>query len=381
MAAVGLADATADLVDLTLTSPSYVFRDEVLTDAASLLLPAQRLQNMTYTLADAPPEALGLSSATPSAHLQTPRGAAADDRHGARPRPQARDKLLRFFIAWLEVKEPDEFTIAPSVFPEFTPAVAAAVRRGDQAFLEHHLAEAAPKLKDITAVDAVVRLRRAGASIYGVRNPSAGALVELDPAQRLGIFTQPAVIASHSGPDHHAPGQARRVLHAQGDVPAARRAAARTSTPPFPTTAGATERQRIESVDRRRHVRRLPRVHQPVRLHAGELRRHRPLAHDRRGPADRREHLASSFLDEGPLSAELAGRGAASGFTSSLRFQQCFVRQLFRFYMGRDETAGDDPAAAPDVLRLRQRRRAGHRRRCCARWRARRRFSQRTEAP
>jgi hypothetical protein len=30
-------------------------------------------------------------------------------------------------------------------------------------------------------------------------------------------------------------------------------------------------------------------------------------------------------------------------FTRSWRFQQCFARQLFRFYMGRDETAGDDP--------------------------------------
>ena len=26
-----------------------------------------------------------------------------------------------------------------------------------------------------------------------------------------------------------------------------------------------------------------------------------------------------------------------------MRFQQCFARQLFRFYTGRDETAGDDP--------------------------------------
>ena len=41
---VGLPDATGDLVDVTLTSPSYVFRDEVLTDASAVLLPAQRLQ-------------------------------------------------------------------------------------------------------------------------------------------------------------------------------------------------------------------------------------------------------------------------------------------------------------------------------------------------
>ena len=52
--AVGLPAATADLVDVTLTSPGYAFRDEVLTDASGLLLPAQRLQHITYTLADAP---------------------------------------------------------------------------------------------------------------------------------------------------------------------------------------------------------------------------------------------------------------------------------------------------------------------------------------
>jgi hypothetical protein len=34
---------------------------------------------------------------------------------------------------------------------------------------------------------------------------------------------------------------------------------------------------------------------------------------------------------------------ALRGFTDSLAFQQCFTRQLFRFYMGRPEVASDDP--------------------------------------
>jgi hypothetical protein len=34
---------------------------------------------------------------------------------------------------------------------------------------------------------------------------------------------------------------------------------------------------------------------------------------------------------------------AFRGLTRSLRFQQCFARQLFRFYMGRQEAEGDDP--------------------------------------
>ena len=55
---------------------------------------------------------------------------------------------MRFFLAWLEVKEPDQFTIAASAFPEFTPAVAAAVVDETKAFLTRQLGKAAPRLQD-----------------------------------------------------------------------------------------------------------------------------------------------------------------------------------------------------------------------------------------
>ena len=86
---------------------------------------AQHLQQITYTLADAPPETIGLSSVTPSDYLAS---AAATQKtiDQVLASPEARDKLMRFFLAWLEVKEPDQFGLAASVFPEFTPAVAAA---------------------------------------------------------------------------------------------------------------------------------------------------------------------------------------------------------------------------------------------------------------
>jgi hypothetical protein len=48
------------------------------------------------------------------------------------------------------------------------------------------------------------------------------------------------------------------------------------------------------------------------------------------------------FLDEGPVTTN-SPVDALRAFTRSWRFQQCFARQLFRFYMGRDEAAGDDP--------------------------------------
>jgi hypothetical protein len=52
--------------------------------------------------------------------------------------------------------------------------------------------------------------------------------------------------------------------------------------------------------------------------------------------------ISIDFLDEGRLVSK-TGVEALRALTSSLRFQQCFARQLFRFYMGRDELAGDDP--------------------------------------
>jgi len=52
--------------------------------------------------------------------------------------------------------------------------------------------------------------------------------------------------------------------------------------------------------------------------------------------------ISVSFLDEGPVVTD-SPVDALRAFTRSWRFQQCFARQLFRFYTGRDETAGDDP--------------------------------------
>jgi len=52
--------------------------------------------------------------------------------------------------------------------------------------------------------------------------------------------------------------------------------------------------------------------------------------------------VSVDFVDDAPFQASTPVE-ALKGFTRSKRFQQCFARQLFRFYLGRDETAEDDP--------------------------------------
>jgi hypothetical protein len=335
---VGLQQATADLVDLTLTSPGYVFRDEVLTDATGVLLAAQRLQHLTYTLADAPPESLGL----PFEMAETQLGSAQSleqtvDR--ILSTPEARDKLLRFFVAWLEVKEPDEFTIDSGVFPEFTPAVAAAVVEQTQAFLRHQLMAAAPRLQDITqSTEAFVS--EAEAFLYGLDRAGAAQPVALDPAQRLGIFTQPAVIASHSGPTNTRLVKrgvffTRKVMCLPLGVPP------EDVDTTVPDTPNATERQRIESVTAAPRCQGCHAFINPfgfMQENYDAIGRWRTT--DEGLPID--PSISVDFLDEGPLRTSSPVE-AFRGLTGSLRFQQCFTRQLFRFYMGRDEEPGDDP--------------------------------------
>jgi hypothetical protein len=251
--------------------------------------------------------------------------------------PAARAKLLRFFTAWLEVKEPQDFDISKDVFPEFTPEVAAAVVADTHAFLEQQLASALPTLKDVTEATSAV-VSEPSAFLYGLTAGSNSAA--LDPAQRLGIFSLPAVIASHSGPTttrlvKRGVFFTRKVMCLPLGVPPA---GVDTSVP---SDAGGTERERIENVTNEARCQGCHAFINPfgfMQENYDAIGRYRTEAEGK--PVD--ASISVDFLDEGPLSASTPVE-ALRAFTSSYRFQQCFTRQVFRFYMGRDEDAGDDP--------------------------------------
>lgn len=334
---VGLPDATADLVALTLTSPSYVFRDEVPREAAQLSA-AQRLQNISYALADASPEALGLSSSDAATHTGTPE-AQARTIDLVLKSELARKKLVRFFGAWLEVREPDEFTIDSAVFPLFTPELASAAVADTQAFLEKKLVGDAPSLRSITqARDAVVS--EALAQIYGLSGGARAELRALDPLQRLGIFTQPAVIASHSGPTttrliKRGVFFTRKVMCLPLGLPPA---GVNTTLPESPSK---TERERVEQATQAPTCQGCHSMINPfgfMQENYDAIGRYR--TRDNGQPIDARIQL--HVLDEGPLDTS-SPIEALTTITESLMFEQCFTRQLFRFYLGREELPDDNP--------------------------------------
>ncbi len=339
-AQLGVADATADLVDVTLHSPGYVFREEIQVDAAGLLAPAQQLQNLTYVLADAPPEALAMSSATPQLYLQTPEELAKTvDRILATP--EARAKLLGFFVAWLEIKAADELTLSPSTYPSFTPAVAAAALEETQRFLEFYLGKPSPKLKDLTQSTQSFVSQPLAAIYQLTQTPLNGAtLIDLDPATRLGLFTQPAVIASHSGPTSTRLVKrgvffTRKVMCLPlGAVPS-------DVNTMLPVTNGQTERERIEPPTQAAKCAGCHSFINPFGFVQENYDADGKWRTTDNGVAINAA-ISVSFLDEGKLETQ-SPVTALKAFTSSARFKQCFVRQLFRFYMGRDEEPGDDP--------------------------------------
>ena len=184
---VGLAQASADLVSVVLTSPSFVFRDEVHTDAQGRLSPAQWAETLSYTLTDAPPDAVGIAATTAS---KLPDEKSREQTVSKLlSTPQARRKLERFFLAWLEVKEPSDFTIASEVFPEFTPKLASEMVNETRTFLQNALAAKQPSLKDITQATQSYVSGDLG-PLYGVGRPSrSGRTTRPHPASRC--VTQP----------------------------------------------------------------------------------------------------------------------------------------------------------------------------------------------
>lgn len=338
VAEVGWEQATADLVDVVLTSPGYLFRTEVPATSQQSLSPAQAAQSLTFTLTDAPPEAVGLApgAADALASDEVQRKQTIDRLLAT---PGGRSKLQRFFMAWLEVKEPDEFTIASAAFPEFTPALAAEMVAATRAFLEHVLSTTAPSLKDVSQGTATF-VSRGLAAIYGIEAPPQGTLTKLDPNQRLGIFTQPAVLTSHSGPSttrlvKRGVFFTRKVMCLPlGGVPA-------DVDTKVPELAGQSERERIETATA---APRCQGCHASINPFGFMQENYDPIGRWRTQDQGKTidPSISIGFLDEGPLITRSPVE-ALRALTSSARFQQCFVRQVFRFYMGRDELPGDDP--------------------------------------
>lgn len=338
VSSIAFAEATADLASVTLSSPHFAFREEVHTSPTGQLSAAAALQNLTYTLADVPPSALGLSEDNAAQYFESEEAKAAAIADILKS-SQARDKLLRFFITWLEIKDSDRFDIEETLFPEFTPEVAQAMVEETETFLRAQLSSVAPTLRDITgSTESFVS--EALSDIYGIEGGDGATPVLLPSDERLGIFTHPAFLTSHSGPTgtklvHRGAYFTRKVMCQElGEVPA-------DAIPEGPLP-GDTERLRIEAVTKPASC---AGCHSFINPFGFMLEAYDPIGRfrteDENGfPVD--TSIEALFLDEGPVDTNVPVEALAQ-FTESAMFRQCFVQQLFTFYTARRNEESDDP--------------------------------------
>ena len=166
--------------------------------------------------------------------------------------------------------------------------------------------------------------------------------VQLDAAQRFGIFSQPALIASHSGPTDSRPIKrgvfwVRKVMCMEMEPPPQGLDISLYEAKGTPQT----ERQKIEEGTEKKACIGCHRFINPFGFFMESF--------DALGKWRTTEHglpidpgITMDFLDEGPAEAKSAVE-ALKILTSSAMFKQCFARQMFRFYMGRNEEPSDDP--------------------------------------
>jgi hypothetical protein len=179
------------------------------------------------------------------------------------------------------------------------------------------------------------------AFLYDLPSSAADSWVTHDPAERYGIFTMPAFLASHSGPVDS------RLLHRGVHFTRKVMCVSLGAPPPnaplaVPEMEGATARESVEAITTGGTCAGCHNYINPFGFALESfdaLGRYRTV--DENGlPID--PSIDHAFLGSSGVHTDTAVE-ALQAFTSSPRFQQCFTRQMFRFYVGRDEQSGDDP--------------------------------------
>ncbi|MEM6995751.1 MAG: DUF1588 domain-containing protein, partial [Myxococcota bacterium] len=139
--------------------------------------------------------------------------------------PHARDKMKAFVYHWLELDGGpahfalDELTKNATLFPNYNPALAAAMKTELEAFVERVLFEHDGDFGELlTSREAYVNA--ALGDVYrvldGPMDDDTWQWVELDPTLRSGLLTRAAFLTTYASPDVQSP--IRRGVHVYSDV-------------------------------------------------------------------------------------------------------------------------------------------------------------------
>jgi hypothetical protein len=331
------------VLEAFLMSPHFLYRVEHGVPAAGAkvvpLTSWELASRLSYFLTGSMPDDALFAAAAADA-LRAPDQVAAQARRllGATNGPVT-DRIAQFFTEWLHLVNVASMQKDKTAFPSFTPTLGAAMLLETQSFVIRTIFAGPGDLGTLltapyTYVPAEV------APLYGAATPAADGKLMLDPKQRAGLLTQPALLATFAKADSTDPVHRGKFVFEDilcGSVPPPPPNV--NITPPV-ITPNTTARQRFSEHDASATCAACHTFMDPIGLafeNYDGLGRWR----DSEGgqPIDASGVLKGTDVD-GPFVGAVA---LAQKLATSPQVQACAVRQAFRFGFGRFETAEDRP--------------------------------------
>ena len=339
MARAGLDYATRAI----LQSPQFIFRTELGPVGAGgdsvALTPFETAAALSYALTASPPDAELVGKAK-SGELLSAEQLGAQGRRLLQAYPERFARQAeRFVREWLSIDlQSPSWNKDQKLYPETTPALRAALDQETELYLRDWAAGAS--LSELLTTPRSF-VSQDNALVYGMTGTSADfTATALDGAQRAGVLTLPSFLGSRAHTDTSSPvvrgiAVMRKLLCLEPPpVPA--------MVPPLPPADQSTAKTTRERFEQHTSVAFCSACHQvfdPMGYafeHYDAIGRYRDQENGT--PVDSSGAIVGTTSSDGPVAdaIELSARLAASPDVHT-----CFVRQAYRFTVGRKETDAD----------------------------------------
>jgi hypothetical protein len=344
-AATAPLDGFAASIELVITamlqSPSFLYRVELGQPTGGEIVPLtdhEIATRLSYLLWTTTPDDVLLDAAD-AGELSDAEGVEAHARRMLED-PRAHDAVSSFFRQYLGISDLADDGRDETRYPQWTPALARRMQRETMEFVDHVMWEGDARFETLftasyTFVDGDL------AAAYGIDGVTGTSFVrvELDPEQRSGLLTMPALLAALSNPDQSSPVYRGKFVREQvlcQMLPSPPDGLAISAPDPDPSL---TTRERFEQHRTDESCAGCHRLMDPIGF-GFERYDAIGLWRETEGglPIDDSGEIAGSRDADGPFqgAVELSHRLARS-----TEARECFATQWFRFGLGRAETEAD----------------------------------------
>jgi hypothetical protein len=242
------------LVEGMLLSPAFLYHWELGYDAPTVegkvvrLTPYENASRLSYFIWGSLPDAT-LFQAAKDNKLSTPEELQAQAKRMLADN-KARDTVVSFVEEWLQLDQISTRPKDPAFYPEYNPALQAAMAAEVSSFVTNTVFDADGKFSSLlTSTNSYVD--QGLATLYGVQGVQGTGMKQmaLDNSQRAGLFTRAGFLSVNAGTDQSSPTKRGRRVYERllcGVLPNP----PNNVPPPKPASAAGTTRQHAEDHDK-----------------------------------------------------------------------------------------------------------------------------------